>query len=85
MLFWTMYDEKSKDYNDSKMGYNEGLVSIVQYGWIKVVLMVYLWKKRWLFDYVEEHKYKLFQILYSNRFENYLGGLMGQECRHIFR
>jgi hypothetical protein len=36
-----------------------------------------------LFDYVKGHKYKLFQILYGKRFENYLGGLMGQECRHI--
>jgi hypothetical protein len=66
------------------MGYNEGLIWIMWCGWMEVVLMVYLWRKWWLFNHIERHKYKSIKVLCARRYKNCLGGPMREEYEHLY-
>jgi len=76
--------ENSKDCNDSETGYNKELVCIMWCSWMNAVLMVYSWRKWWLFDDVKGHKYILIRVQHDKRFENCLGGPIGQEHGHLW-
>lgn len=50
---------------------------------MKAIVMVYSLRKGWLFDHVKGHKYMLIRVRHGKRFENCLGGPMGQEHGHL--